>query len=303
MSRSSEYQNMLDSSASAYGANPQVLGGISRLESGDNPNARNGWDSNAQAGHASVGAFQFVPSTYAAFSKQAMAANPGAWRGINNTLMDPHAQALTTAWAITHGHSGDWSTYKRALAGAGGKVTGIKSPAIATPATPGTPAATDSTLQSVLQSGGISPLIAQMLATSDAVPGTPGVAATPSIGGSTGTLKLPVQKGVANFGGKQVAGWIAPALQWARQHGWTGGVTSGFRSLADQTRIYNSGVRPAARPGTSNHEGADFPRGAVDVSQAQQLAQILKGSPYASQLQWAGAKDPVHFSHPHGGSY
>jgi hypothetical protein len=113
--------------------------------------------------------------------------------------------------------------------------------------------------------------------------------------------KLP--SGVAKFDGKEVAAWIKPALEYARQQGWKGTVNSGFRSLADQTRIYNSGVRPAAKPGTSNHEGADYPRGAVDVSDAQQLSRILANSPWRKRLQWAGAKDPVHFSHPHNGSY
>ena len=56
-------------------------------------------------------------------------------------------------------------------------------------------------------------------------------------------------------------------------------------------------------PGTSNHEGSAFPRGAVDVSDAAQLSSILLGSPYGSTLVWAGSKDKVHFSHPHGGSY
>jgi hypothetical protein len=111
------------------------------------------------------------------------------------------------------------------------------------------------------------------------------------------------QSGVANFEGKKVAAWIAPALHYARAHGWKGTVNSGYRSFADQQRIYNSGVRPAARPGTSNHEGTDFPRGAVDVSDAPTLAAILQRSPYGKRLKWAGAKDPVHFSHPHGGSY
>lgn len=110
-------------------------------------------------------------------------------------------------------------------------------------------------------------------------------------------------KGTTNFEGTQVAAWIAPALQYARQHGWKGSVTSGFRSFADQTRIYNSGVRPAARPGTSNHEGSQFPRGAVDTSDAAQLSAILKNSPFRKKLVYAGSKDPVHFSHPHGGSY
>lgn len=110
-------------------------------------------------------------------------------------------------------------------------------------------------------------------------------------------------KGVATFEGKPVAAWIKPALQYARQHGWKGTVSSGYRSFGEQKRIYDSGVRPAAVPGTSNHEGTAFPRGAVDVSDAQQLAAILQNSPYRRRLIYAGAKDPVHFSHPHGGHY
>lgn len=109
--------------------------------------------------------------------------------------------------------------------------------------------------------------------------------------------------GLVNFGGKQVAAWIAPILSYARSQGWKGDVSSGYRSKAEQERIYNSGVRPAAVPGTSNHEGQAFPRGAVDVTEAAQLSKILEHSPYAKALVYAGSKDPVHFSHPHNGSY
>ena len=109
--------------------------------------------------------------------------------------------------------------------------------------------------------------------------------------------------GVASFGGHKVAGWIRPILDYARRRGWQGAVTSGYRSFAEQQRIYDSGVRPAAKPGTSNHEFTAFPGGAIDVSNAAELSRILKSSPYASKLVWAGAKDPVHFSHPRGGSY
>jgi hypothetical protein len=120
---------------------------------------------------------------------------------------------------------------------------------------------------------------------------------------SQGGSAVPSGSGTANFEGTQVAGWIAPILKYARKQGWKGGINSGFRSYADQVRIYNSGVRPAARPGTSNHEGSDYPRGAVDVTNPEQLNRILKNSPYANTLVWAGSKDPVHFSHPHNGSY
>jgi hypothetical protein len=126
-------------------------------------------------------------------------------------------------------------------------------------------------------------------------------ARTPATG--TSTAAAPTQRGVANFDGSPVAAWIKPILDYARQKGWKGGVNSGYRSYADQVRIYNSGVRPAARPGTSNHEFTAFPGGAVDVSDAQTLSNILQNSPYRDVLVWAGSKDPVHFSHPHNGSY
>ena len=113
----------------------------------------------------------------------------------------------------------------------------------------------------------------------------------------------PTGRGVANFEGSPVAAWIKPILDYARQKGWKGGINSGYRSYADQTRIYNSGVRPAARPGTSNHEFTAFPGGAIDVSDAETLSNILRNSPYRDTLVWAGSKDPVHFSHPHNGSY
>lgn len=126
----------------------------------------------------------------------------------------------------------------------------------------------------------------------------------------TGGTAAPVKGSgkLATFDGKQVAGWIAPALEYARQHGWKGTVSSGYRTDAEQTRIYDSGVRPAAVPKSeggsgSNHEGAVFPLGAIDVTNAGQLSQILRNSPYRMKLQWAGSKDPVHFSHPHGGGY
>lgn len=109
--------------------------------------------------------------------------------------------------------------------------------------------------------------------------------------------------GVVNFDGKPVAAWIVPILRYGQQHGWKGAVQSGYRTFAEQQRIYDSGVRPAALPGTSNHEGKAFPRGAVDVSEAQQLANALAHSPYRNTLVYAGPKDPVHFSHPHNGSY
>jgi len=105
--------------------------------------------------------------------------------------------------------------------------------------------------------------------------------------------------GVAEFDGKPVASWIKPLLEYARQKGWKGTVNSGYRSDAEQTRIYRSGVRPAAKPkalggGGSNHSLTSFLHGAVDVSDPETLNKILKAK--NSRLKWAGNADKVHFS-------
>lgn len=108
--------------------------------------------------------------------------------------------------------------------------------------------------------------------------------------------------GVVNFDGKPVAAWIGGILEKARAAGWKGTVNSGYRSVAEQRRIYNSGVRPAAKPGQSNHNFTAFPGGAVDVTDPEGLAATLKRLG-VNKLVWAGSKDPVHFSHPHNGGY
>jgi 3D (Asp-Asp-Asp) domain-containing protein len=155
----------------------------------------------------------------------------------------------------------------------------------------------------------------------------PGTSSTD--GGGGGRVGGPLPSGVStpkarwNPSRRPIARWIIPYLAWAGRPGpaagtrgparrgaggaggggWGGTVVSGFRSLAEQKRIWASGVRPAARPGTSNHEGSAYPRGAVDVTQATALAAALARRPGPKLLRFAGAKDPVHFSHPHGGSY
>lgn len=109
--------------------------------------------------------------------------------------------------------------------------------------------------------------------------------------------------GLASFEGKPVAAWIVPFLNYAKSHGWKGSLTQGFRTYSEEVSIYNSGIRPAAHPGTSNHGKRNFPGGAVDVEGAEELNRILQTIPGGSLLKWAGAKDPVHFSYPHNGSY
>jgi hypothetical protein len=96
---------------------------------------------------------------------------------------------------------------------------------------------------------------------------------------------------------KPIAGWIVPVLDWASQHGWTGSVTSGYRSYSQQSAINASGAF-SAPAGKSNHESTQYPGGAVDVTDPAQLIQVLKGytGPYQLVGGVLGAADPEHFS-------
>lgn len=113
--------------------------------------------------------------------------------------------------------------------------------------------------------------------------------------------KNAVDPGVGSFDGKKVAGWIIPILQWARTAGWSGSVTSGFRSYAEQAALYanrGSNPNPVAPPGSSNHEGSAYPKGAVDVSDYLGLNGLVDDprGPFPGKLKWFGMGDPVHFS-------
>lgn len=111
-------------------------------------------------------------------------------------------------------------------------------------------------------------------------------------------LKMQPKKGLGYFDGKQVSNWIIPFLEYGRKHGWHGGITSGYRSYAKQWYIYFvARIRPAAYPGTSNHEGIDWPKGAVDVSDPWTLAAIVKGVEINGHvLRHYGPGDIWHFS-------
>lgn len=108
------------------------------------------------------------------------------------------------------------------------------------------------------------------------------------------------------FDGKQVAAWIVPILQRARDSGmWKGVVTSGYRSWAKQALLYygapgNGLIRgvTVARPGASNHNFHDWPRGAVDVSDYNGLHRYIHAhdTNLKSYMDVLGPRDPVHFS-------
>jgi hypothetical protein len=98
---------------------------------------------------------------------------------------------------------------------------------------------------------------------------------------------------------RPIANWIIPELEWAAAHGWTGYVTSGYRSYQKQKELYElyqRGGNIAARPGQSNHEGYEFPKGAVDVTNYNQFNAVLSKKP-GHKLRWGIViADYVHFS-------
>jgi hypothetical protein len=81
----------------------------------------------------------------------------------------------------------------------------------------------------------------------------------------------------------------------ARDLGFQARVTSGYRSRAAQTKLYNRYIQglqpyPVAPPGTSDHEkGLALDVVSTDTNKLVELLQSVG-------LKWAGIADPVHFS-------
>ena len=96
---------------------------------------------------------------------------------------------------------------------------------------------------------------------------------------------------------KPIADWIVPVLEWAHAHGWSGTVTSGYRTYYEQAQLNAAGAF-SAPAGVSNHETTAYPGGAVDVTEPAQLIAVLKG--YTGPLKLIGGvlgpADPEHFS-------
>jgi hypothetical protein len=96
---------------------------------------------------------------------------------------------------------------------------------------------------------------------------------------------------------RPIADWIVPVLQWAYQHGWTGSVTSGFRTFIQQAALNAAGAF-SAPAGYSNHESTAYPGGAVDVTSPAELIKVLATYPGPLKLHGGvlGPIDPEHFS-------
>jgi hypothetical protein len=96
---------------------------------------------------------------------------------------------------------------------------------------------------------------------------------------------------------KPIADWIIQVLVWASQHGWTGTVTSGYRTFYEQAQLNAAGAY-SAKAGLSNHETTRYPGGAVDVTMPAQLISVLRSYPAPMKLVGGvlGPVDPEHFS-------
>ncbi len=96
---------------------------------------------------------------------------------------------------------------------------------------------------------------------------------------------------------KPIADWIIPVLEWASLHGWSGTVTSGYRTFYEQAQLNAAGAF-SAPAGLSNHETTKYPGGAVDVTEPSQLIDVLRN--YSGPLKLIGGVlgrvDPEHFS-------
>lgn len=107
---------------------------------------------------------------------------------------------------------------------------------------------------------------------------------------------VPKAKGVVTIDGKPVLDSFAPAIKYAREHGWKGTIESGVRSKQEQmVAARHFGLQhygPAGPLGSNHVEGHS---GAIDVTDPDGFEAALRG--YKGRKPFRGMKDdPVHFS-------
>jgi hypothetical protein len=111
-----------------------------------------------------------------------------------------------------------------------------------------------------------------------------------------------VGKGVTTFDGRPVAAWLKPYLEFAREKGWKGTLTSGFRDPEHSEHLCVVMCGAPSCPGrcagrASNHSGSSKPNGAVDVSDFVRFGEVMRGCPLEPRIFNAlSDSDPVHFS-------
>lgn len=108
--------------------------------------------------------------------------------------------------------------------------------------------------------------------------------------------------GLATYNGVQVYAGAIKYLDYARAHGWTGRVNSGYRTPEYSEHLcYNMCGAPSC-PGrcagkSTNHAWKQPTRWAMDVSDYVRFGQIMRTCPITPRIFNAlGAQDPVHFS-------
>lgn len=117
----------------------------------------------------------------------------------------------------------------------------------------------------------------------------------PSPFAPTGDLGKMPAGGTTRFDGLPVSSWIVPILSWARNHGWGGKVTSGYRDPSEV--VTPSPGLPVAPQGKSNHNRTYWPGGAVDVTNPDELESVLKRyARYPTLVRGTSIGDPIHFS-------
>lgn len=130
--------------------------------------------------------------------------------------------------------------------------------------------------------------------TGNVTPYEEGVAAS-TVAGPPSPVNEKAHAGTVMIDGHPVALWIAPYVTWARNHGWRGQVTSGWRD--PRQVVHPSPGLPVAPQGHSNHNTTLYPGGAVDVSDPEGFRKALASFPGPVALhQGTAIGDPVHFS-------
>jgi hypothetical protein len=107
--------------------------------------------------------------------------------------------------------------------------------------------------------------------------------------------------GVATFDSKPVAAWMKPYLDWAREHGWQGTLSSGWRDPAYSESLCMGICHAPKCPGrcagrSSNHVGRVKPAGAIDVTHYEEFGRLMQSCPYEPRIFNDLPADRVHFS-------
>ncbi len=111
--------------------------------------------------------------------------------------------------------------------------------------------------------------------------------------------------GVTTFDGRPVAKAAVPYLRYAREHGWHGGLNSGWRdpvySRSLCIRMCGAPQCPGRCAGlASNHVGSTKWRFAVDVSDYYMFGRVMASMSLPAGVprlhNYLGAADPVHYS-------